>query len=538
MARISDMINDMSNYGVSFTAINEKFVSFSRVDLISDHMTEIQNSKNTLFVGTVSNVRNNSSIYPGGIYFLISDQPDLPENFKKKNTVVICESIINPEILYEACKKWLSDYEKYLENAEQIFEILLDDSEDNLYHLLDKAATLIKNPMVLLDANCKILAYSHSYDIEDDIWKQNIMRGYCTYEQIMELQALSEEENFSSACPKSKIVTSDFYQNRIYIHKLKREDELMGTLIILEESTPFSKMDKKLSVKIAQTASLMIYHNYERLRTLNEYSEDNIFIECLSGELKSYGSFLERIRNTTFNKPCKYRVAIIDVDKFENFDPRKEILRSFFNSIFHKAWMLWYRGNVVAIIDTKNIEDIGAVFEKNKLFFEEKNLRLGVSDEFENIYHIKTYYLQCRSVLNLSGDFGSEKFYFMYNDFKFYDMLQNVAENFNADQYLDNRLAEIYEYDLNNNTEYYMTIKKYIFSGQNLSRAADELHVHKNTVSYRINRAKEIFSIALDDVEEIFQLMYSYKLKYMIDKCTLENKDKLNKDKYPFDFTC
>lgn len=536
MARISDMISDMSNYGVSFTAINEKFVSFSQVDLISDNITKIQNSKNTLFVGTVSNIRNNSSMCPGGIYFLISDQPDLPENFKKRNTVILCESIINPEILYDACKKWLSDYEKYLENAEQIFEILLDDSEDNLYHLLDKAASLIKNPMILLDANCKILAYSHSYDIEDDIWKQNIMRGYCTYEQIMELQALSEDENFSIA--KSKIVTSDFYQNRIYIHKLKRDDELMGTLVILEESTPFSKMDKKLSIKIAQTSSLMIYHNYERLRTLNEYSEDNIFIECLSGELKSYGSFLERIRNTTFNRPCKYRVAIIDVDKFENFDPRKEILRSFFNSIFHKAWMLWYRGNVVAIIDTKNAEDIGSIFEKNKLFFEEKKLRLGVSDEFENIYNIKTYYSQCRSVLNLSGEFGNEKFYFMYNDFKFYDMLQNVTENFNADQYLDNRLAKIQEYDLNNNTEYYMTIKKYIFSGQNLSRAADELHVHKNTVSYRINKAKEIFSLTFDDVEEIFQLMYSYKLKYMIDKYALENREKLNKDKYPFDFTC
>jgi sugar diacid utilization regulator len=536
MARIKDLIHDMSDYGISYVGINEKFVLFSQIELISDVATEVRTSGNTLFVGTASCVCDNISRYSGGIYLLISDQAKIPENFIKRNTVVLYEAVINPDILYEACRKWLRDFNKYLENAEQIFEIVLDDSENNLYHLLDKAAVFLKNPIVLLDANCKILAYSHTYETEDNIWKQNILRGYCTYEQIMEMQAFDASGDFSMEKPK--IVSSDFCQSRIWLHKLKREEEVMGTLVILEESMPFSKMDKRLSEKIAQTSALMIYNNYERLRTLNEYSEDNIFIECLSGEHKSYSSFLERIRNTTFNNPCNYRVAIIDVEKFENFDPRKEILRSYFNKIFHRAWMLWYRGNVVAIIDTHNTDDVGAIFEKNRSFFEEKNLRLGVSDEFDNIYNIKQYYRQCLSVLNLSGKFGAKNFYVMYNDFKFYDMLQSVAETFDAKQYLDNRLFVIEQYDLNNNTEYYTTIERYIFSGQNLSRTAEELHVHKNTVSYRMNRAKEIFSLSLDDVQEVFQLMYSYKLKKIMDECTRENEEQRNGDKYPFDFLC
>ena len=536
MARIQDILNDINNFGITLVNINDKYTCFSRVEMIGENTSFKQ--PDCLYVGTVSAVSEKLMPPSGGIYLLIADEAVLSEDFQKRNTIIFCEAVSSPDILYSTCTKWLANYSRYLENSEQIFDILLNTHEDNLYSLLDKSATLIKNPLILLDANCKILAFSQSYEVEDELWKQNIMRGYCTYEQIVELQSISFDSECGINPEKCYVLSSSFYQNRMGLYRLKRNNETMGTLIILEENTPFSKIDRKLAYKIAQTAAAMIYHNYERLRTLNEYSEDNIFIECLSGELKSYGSFLERIRNTPLKDPCKYRVVIVDVERFENFDPRKEVLRSFFNTIFRRAWMLWYRGNVVAIIDTTGISDTEAAFMEKQDFFTERNLRLGISDEFENIYYIYTYYLQGLRALSLAERFGQSQLCHMYNDYKFYDMLQKFVTGNEPKLFIDNKLAEIFYYDNTNNTEYYTTIEKYLFSGQNPSKAADELHVHKNTVSYRINKAKELFGLSFDNVEENFRLMCSYRLRHVANSCSEEDKQLSNADKFPFDFLC
>ncbi len=535
MAEIRDMIREMSDYGLCSLNIVERNASFSCIKLLKEELG--LSREECLYIGSVSQIGLLKKGSSGGIFLLVTDEGVLSDDFVKNNTVILAEMVQNVDTLYRHCCRWLSEYSKYLEASEQIFQTLLDFSDGSLQRLLNEAADILKNPLVVLDANCKILASSKSYEVEDEIWRQNLARGYCTYEQIIELQRLADEET-PEKNKKCQVVSSSFYRNRMCINRLQTPEETLGMLIVFEVSTPFSKMDRKLLIRIAQLAAIVIHRNYERLRTLNEYSEDNIVIECLSGELKSYASYLERIRNTPFNEPSSYRIILIDVENFENFDPRKEILRSYFNKLFRRAWMLWYRGNVVAIVDVGDADDILAVLARGDAFFREKRLRLGISDVFKNIYYIEQYYRQGISALKLAERFGAKEYLLFYNDYKFYDMLQVIVDQPGAEAYLDCRLTDILEYDKKNNTEYYRTIEKYIFSGQNPARAAEELHVHKNTVSYRISKAKTLFSLSFDHVEEVFRLMYSYKIKQMMPSVSDEKRGAEQKKKYPYDFLC
>ncbi len=115
-------------------------------------------------------------------------------------------------------------------------------------------------------------------------------------------------------------------------------------------------------------------------------------------------------------------------------------------------------------------------------------------------------------------------------------MLQGIAKQPGAESYLDRHLLDILEYDRENNTEYYGTVETYLFSGQNLTKAAEILHVHKNTVAYRIGKAKVLFSISFENEDEVFCLMYSYKLRRMMELWNDEN-GRWNQA-FPYDMSC
>ncbi|MCI8422279.1 MAG: hypothetical protein HFF50_01930 [Lawsonibacter sp.] len=519
MADVKDLLQELGDYGLCLLNMAPRGGHFIHVC----QLTEGERIKaDVLYVGSVSQIKRWSEWLERGMFLLVSSDEALPKEFLEENTVLLAEMVQNADILFQACTQWLWNHTKYLEASDYIMDSFLRAQERGLECLADEAALLLRNPLVVLDANCKILAASSSYEVEDELWRQNLFRGYCTYEQIIELQGLTEGGMGQQGDP-SQIVSSSFCTDRMCVCPLRTSGERMGTLIVFEASTPFSKLNRKFLSRAASLMTVFIHSEYERQHTLNEYAEDNIFIECLSGDLKSYGSYLERVRNTPLYDPARYRVILIDVEHFENFDPRKEVLRTYFAQLFRRSWMLWYQGNVVCIADVSDSEDIQGTLHKGDHYFREKRLRLGISDCFDNIYYIEQYYRQGVTALRLAERLRPEEYISYYNQYKFYDMLQGIAKQHGAECYLDKRLLDILEYDMKNHTEYYHTIGTYLFTGQNLTKAAKVLHVHKNTVSYRISKAKTLFAFSFDNTEEVFCLMYSYKLKRMIDLWNDEN---------------
>lgn len=518
MADVKDLLRELADFGLCLLHMTPRGSHFAGVRQLTEgeHIKE-----DVLYVGSVIQIKQWHESLERGIFLLVSSDGVLPNEFLEKNTVLLAEMVQNVEILFQACSQWLRNHTQYLEASDHITDSFLRAQEGGLECLADEAAFLLRNPLVVLDANCKILAASRSYEVEDNLWRQNLFRGYCTYEQIIELQGLTEGKEKPGEAPQ--IVSSAFCTDRICICPLRTSEERMGTLIVFEASTPFSKLNRKFLIRAASLMTVLIQSEYERQHTLNEYAEDNIFIECLSGDLKSYDSYLERVRNTPLYDPAHYRVILIDVEHFENFDPRKEVLRTFFAQLFCRSWMLWYQGNVVCIADVRDSEDIQGTLEKGDQFFQEKRLRLGISDCFENIYYIERYYRQGMTALRLAERLRPKEYIAYYNQYKFYDMLQSIVKQHGAEYYLDQLLLDILEYDKKNNTEYYHTIGTYLFTGQNLAKAAEDLHVHKNTVSYRLGKAKTLFSLSFENTEEIFCLMYSYKLRRMMELWNDEN---------------
>lgn len=74
-------------------------------------------------------------------------------------------------------------------------------------------------------------------------------------------------------------------------------------------------------------------------------------------------------------------------------------------------------------------------------------------------------------------------------------------------------LQKLEMYDLRNDTQYYNTLYHYLKNERNVTLTSQQLHLHRNSLLYRINRINEITEFDLDDAELRFQLLLAFEIK-------------------------
>ena len=67
-------------------------------------------------------------------------------------------------------------------------------------------------------------------------------------------------------------------------------------------------------------------------------------------------------------------------------------------------------------------------------------------------------------------------------------------------------VSKIHQYDLENHTEYLLTLHQWLSCGMDYPRTAARMNLHRNSLYYRINKIQELFSLDLSDANTSVQL--------------------------------
>ncbi|MFP5115312.1 helix-turn-helix domain-containing protein [Bacillaceae bacterium C204] len=103
-------------------------------------------------------------------------------------------------------------------------------------------------------------------------------------------------------------------------------------------------------------------------------------------------------------------------------------------------------------------------------------------------------------------------------------ILQNSKEELN--DFIHEVLGPLIEYEQSRKGELLSTLIVYLDQNQNIKKTADSLHIHTNTLSYRLKRIGEILLMDLNDSQPLFNI----HLAINIYQC-LKAKDTLQKSK-------
>ena len=144
----------------------------------------------------------------------------------------------------------------------------------------------------------------------------------------------------------------------------------------------------------------------------------------------------------------------------------------------------------------------------------------GVCNLFDHLTEITPYRIQAKSALDLGISLQPDQRIFDYRDFFLPAILAPRINDMAPCNYLSPAISILKEYDKVHQSDFFDTLKYYILNLCNTKDTTCELHIHRNSLLYRINKIEKLTNLSLNDYETRLHLMISF---YMLE---LEEKRK------------
>ncbi|MBU5360914.1 helix-turn-helix domain-containing protein [Enterococcus raffinosus] len=134
----------------------------------------------------------------------------------------------------------------------------------------------------------------------------------------------------------------------------------------------------------------------------------------------------------------------------------------------------------------------------------------GVSKNFTDLLDVAIYQKQAEEALNIGREIDAGKTIYDYEDYCIPAILLPRVKELAKVSYIPEVLSEITAYDQENGTELLITLRCYVNNMLNTSITAKKLHVHRNSLLYRIGRIEELFHLSLKDPETFRTLLIAF----------------------------
>ncbi|MFW6074248.1 MAG: PucR family transcriptional regulator [Chloroflexota bacterium] len=96
-------------------------------------------------------------------------------------------------------------------------------------------------------------------------------------------------------------------------------------------------------------------------------------------------------------------------------------------------------------------------------------------------------------------------------------MHDGSAGSTNLAGFVDAHLGMLRSHDNDRQSDLLVSLRAYLDHGAALGQAADALAVHRNTLSYRLNRIRELSGYDLDDPSQRFRLQVAFRIQELLD---------------------
>ena len=156
------------------------------------------------------------------------------------------------------------------------------------------------------------------------------------------------------------------------------------------------------------------------------------------------------------------------------------------------------------------------------VFFREQNslkdlLRINnfiaiLSNPITSLMDVQKAYNQTTAIYGLRGVVKDSCNLWFYIDYTLLHMADLLRASHDLEDFVHPYILDIYRYDRENETDYLPTLKEYLTNINNPGQCAANLHIHKNTLYYRINKISDVFGLDLSNGELRMRLQLSLEL--------------------------
>ena len=373
----------------------------------------------------------------------------------------------------------------------------------SLNQILNKATDMIKSPIFILSPGYKVLYGCNQLHFEEEYGKELLETGYLCFESVRNLFSYPIDEINESY----KLITINNIKYHFY--DVYYQEQVLSTLVLITR-----KSHKRIDINHLLSYLSNIITNVlvnEKEALLEHDTLSATFIRDIIEERIIEGPEIEN-RIKFLPKPFKEfcMCIVIRFKQNDNSTPPYSYVLNQMKDFFPNANMALYNNDIVIFYtqSTRPTEKLDINYKEFSNLLIRYNAYAGISNASRHLVRMRTLYQIASDTIMLGRNLHRQNLsdhIFHYEDYGMYYIIDLCAQSFIKQHHHDDLIylthpavIQICRYDTKNNTNLLDVLFYYLMTGRGLSKTAQILYMHRNTVLKRINKIIEITNINLE----------------------------------------
>ena len=506
--KINNLINKLNKEWITDSNLSDYNVDIYGIKLYNP--LKSQNKDNFIYVVDLNeNPLQMTDQLPLNLFLIKNSTLDLRKNelLKNKNWIILHTEVTTTEILNKTADI-IADYFELIERPASLFNKIIKGR--GLPYIIDIASELLENPILLGDANHRLLAASKFEYIDDESWLEFRNTGFSSYEYT---QKYGFKKWIQACVQENKPVIGDLgkeFKYRRIFSVVKIDDVVVAHLAVLEYNRSFTAKDIEVTAFICDVlASEMTSNHYGNV---NGLMASRLLLDLLQGINLSNQEIANRIKNLKIKLPERMQLVSIRFNNYSDSFPLISFLREGKKEISPLTDIVIYEDHLVFLIK----ETLNGIkkdhYKKLQDILDKNQMSCGISQIFSNIKQVSKYFRQSTRAIDIARKKGQSNTIIYYENYAIIDLIREIDNNMELSDYCHSAVIRLKDYDKIHNTEYLNSLYTYIINAGNIVSSAEALFIHRNTMSYRMGKIQEIVNIDLTDQDQLMSLFFSYKI--------------------------
>ena len=369
--------------------------------------------------------------------------------------------------------------------------------------VLDTCTSFFNNPVMLVDSQCGMLECSSRLQID---LQQNRAAGM---KRVLDFLLKSDIWHPTNNINKSFYFPASETTPSFMLLSFTEGDKHVATMVVAGLLKPIQPYQKYILDYLSDMVRPYITKQFSASYDIMNYIRMIILLTVRNAHIDP-AVVASAISKIGWKIDDDYILITIDTMS-ELIDKNRDMSDMLkYESIFPDSVAVKTDTEILLLVHNDTRETIFA----NAHLLEEElikaNASCGVSLPFNDFYQLANQHTLCRVALGLGNQNQRIRY---YGETMIKHVANILASSISLKSICHRAALRIYNYDKKNGTELLPALEAYLRNNKSIKAAANELFIHRNTLSYRLGIIKSIVSLQqIEDPKERAHLLFSCML--------------------------
>lgn len=385
---------------------------------------------------------------------------------------------------------------------------------DTFSQALSELSRFLKNPAYAMDARFKLLAIDSDVDLiySSLTLKRLKEHGYMPIQTVVRLLASRTWMRVHDEAAPQLLMMEEFYCPFINC-AIRFHGQFQGYLIVVGLRHNLNRGDVDLVEQIMPIINHIAQADSAISTGFGSYYE-NFLLDVIRGTLRDRTLMAEQLL------PLGWRLH----GRYVGLVCRLDLQRRGLNDAFAQRLAQLSDGKPIVskdglycVFSLAPETSYAALLTEIERLCSVCRYRVGVSDVFAEFADLPTQMNNADHALTMGRVCAPGQYMYQFSDYRLYSLLAAARSQLDLHEFLPDALRRMEKYDLENNMELVPTLHAFLLEERNWVNTAARLHIHRNTLRYRIDRIQELTGLDLENPMQRLSLLFAFAVKQYLE---------------------